>query len=389
MLNFQKPHDRDREALTRLMFDTFHSDPAAAKLWIENSGLSNWRVLKEDGSQLSGALLLVSMGQWFGGREVSMTGLAGVAVSPEGRGRKIGQTLMREALNEMRTAKVALSTLYGSTTSFYRRCGYERAGSRYLAEVKLPTMLARGGPLEVRALGVADFAEVEKLRYQTVRHQGSLVRGPYLWNRLRAPRGKVAKGYGFYRDSVLEGYVYAIKKFADPYECVLEITDLVIAGPDALSTFLGYLAGHRTMISTARWPDFPESPLLLCIQEPWQYTLQLQEHWMLRLVDIEEAFRQRGFAEHLQEKLHLEIEDPWFAENSGAWVLSVHNGEGHLERGGSGELKLSIGALASLYSGFMSAENLILARLATGSSTIAARATALFGGDTPRLADFF
>jgi predicted acetyltransferase len=376
-------------AVASLVADSFNLTEEKCALWIERSGQQNWRAL-EDATGTLGALMRIPMGQWFGHRPVSMTGLAGVAVSTCARGKSTGQTLIRHALEEMREEKTALSALYGSTTSFYRRCGYERAGSRFMAEVPLRQLASRAGPLEVRPLTGELEAQAERLQALHARNHGSLVRGPYLWLRVRGPRGMTAQGYGFFRHEQLEGYTYLVKHPGSSLQdnC-LEASDLVLTSPDALSTFQGLLAGHRAFFTSARWPSPPASALLLSAPEPWLFKLSLEEHWMLRIVSLEQAVAQRGYPSHVKGLLHLEVDDPWFAGNSGRWVLQADSGSAALERGGSGSLRLDVGALASLYTGFLSAESLALAGRASGDADSLALASAIFGGWTPELADFF
>jgi predicted acetyltransferase len=172
-------------------------------------------------------------------------------------------------------------------------------------------------------------------------------------------------------------------------ENTLEATDVVLTTPDALATFLGLLAGHRAFFSSARWPSTPSSALLLAMPEPWLFKLSLEEHWLLRIVHLPQAISQRGYPAHVQGQLHLTVDDPWFADNSGPWTLQVDNGKAVMARGGRGDLRLDIGALASLYSGFSSAENLALAGRIAGDASALALASSFFGGWTPELADFF
>jgi predicted acetyltransferase len=376
--------------MAALIAESFNLPQPQSQTWIERSGVENWRALFDDQSGLVGGLMRIPMAQWFGGQAVSMTGLAGVAVSPVGRGKRQGQQLIRNCLEEMWEEGTALSALYCSTTSFYRRCGYERAGCRFTAEVPVRELPSRSGPLQVRALTAEDHPQVEELQARYVQHHGALVRGPYLWVRVRGPRGMVAQGYGFFRGEQLEGYTYLIKQSGASWQDnVLEATDLVLPTPDTVASFLGLLAGHRAFFPTARWPSPPNSPLLLALPEPWQLKLSLTEQWMLRIVRLRQALSQRGYPPLLQAQLHLQVEDPWFEENAGAWVLQVEQGTANLERGGEGQLRLDIGTLAALYSGFMSAEDLALAGRLSGDAETLATASAIFGGWTPMLADFF
>lgn len=389
MTTYSRLNQSQIPTMAHIVSDAFNMDEGNCALWIERSGRENWRTLLH-GQQLLGGLLRFPMAQWYGGRPVGLTGLAGVAISTAGRGRRAGQQLLRETLTEIREDGTPLSALYGSVTSFYRRCGYERAGSRMLAEVSLRELPGRSGPLEVRDLTEHDHAEIEQFYSRHVRQHGALQRGPYLWVRVRGPRGKTAQGYGFYRDGQLEGYTYLVKELGDFKHNALEASDLVLTTPDALQTFLGLLAGHRAFFTHARWPSPPASPLLLALPEIWQYSLKLDEHWMLRLVHLPKALSERGYPAHLRGELHLQIDDPWFEENSGRWTLQVEDGEAVVRRGGDGHLGLGIGSLAALYTGFLGAESLALAGLLEGPAEQQALATRLFGSDgPPDLPDFF
>ena len=376
--------------MARLEHDAFNMPEEACIGWIERTGVENWRGLWDDKSELQGGLIRIPMGQWFGGKVVSMTGLAGVAVSTLGRGRGVGQALMRGTLEEMRAEGTGLSALYGSTTSFYRRCGYERSGSRYTVEVPLRELTCRGGPLDVRPLQEGDHAQVERLQADHVQGHGCLKRGPYLWQRVRGPRGMTAKGFGFFRGETLEGYTYLVKEPGQGFQDnTVEASDLVLTSADAVSTFLGLLAGHRAFFTTARWPSPPCSPLLMKMKEPWSYRVSLDEHWLLRIVHLPNALTQRGYPTETEQELHLYLEDPWFPENSGAWLLRVAGGVGELERGGRGEFCLGIGAFASLYSGFASPRDLALSDQLQASDASQRAAHQIFAGTAPELVDFF
>ncbi|MBI3925782.1 MAG: GNAT family N-acetyltransferase [Armatimonadetes bacterium] len=212
------------------------------------------------------------MAQWFGGRAVPMTGIAGVAVAPEARARAVGRALIRETLQELHKEGVALSALYPSTLPFYRASGYELAGSRF----------------------------------------------------------------------------------------------------------------HRK----AFWYGGPVSPLLLLLKEQPR-SLKLMDQWMLRLVHLESAFSERGYPAGVEAELHLALEDPILPENAGNWILEVSGSRGRVRPGGKGELRLDVGALAALYSGYLSPDQLAAAGRLEGSEPSKAAAARMFAGTPPWLADFF
>ncbi|MFA5506114.1 MAG: GNAT family N-acetyltransferase [Vulcanimicrobiota bacterium] len=375
------------DELASIISESFNTPAGIARPWIEASGLQNWRVI-EEGEAALGGLMVIPMGQWFGGRAVSMTGLAGVVISSLARGRGVGRQLISSTLQELRDQGAALSALYGSTTSFYRAAGYQRAGANYLLEVELKGLDFKAGPLEIWPLTDQDKAAEEALQHDWVQQQGCLKRGPYLWHRVRGPRGVKAERFGFFSGSRLEGYVYWIRSESKGTDNELQITDLVLTKAEAEQTFLGFLAGHRAMFSKARWTCPSSFSWLLALEERWQYSMKLHEHWMLRIVHLEKALAERGYPGGLEGELHLEIEDPLLPENSGRWLLKVKGGVGEIQSGGEGTLKMGIGTLAPLYSGFLSAAQLRGSGRLEGPDEQLVLADGLFRGK-PHLADFF
>ena len=74
---------------------------------------------------------------WWQGRRVPTAGVAGVAVSPEHRGRGLLRSLLDVALDEAVQRGEVLSTLYPTANGIYRGLGYELVTS--LDTVEVPT----------------------------------------------------------------------------------------------------------------------------------------------------------------------------------------------------------------------------------------------------------
>jgi predicted acetyltransferase len=130
-------------------------------------------------------------------------------------------------------------------------------------------------------------------------------------------------------------------------------------------------------------------PLSLVLPSP-DVSLQRQRLWMLRLVDAPSAIAARGYATGMTATVALEIADDECQSNAGRFVLVVENGCGRLEPGGGGDVRIGVGALASLYSGWASTAALAGAGLlAGGSDAQRAALDAAFAGPTPWLLDEF
>ena len=116
--------EADLDAIAGMMGWAFGPPPAEAREWFVRGGIENARLARL-GAKAVGGLLEIPMGQWFGGRSVPMLGLAGVAVAPEARGKRVAWALVTHALREARQRGIALSALYPATLTLYRACGYE------------------------------------------------------------------------------------------------------------------------------------------------------------------------------------------------------------------------------------------------------------------------
>jgi predicted acetyltransferase len=111
---------------------------------------------------------------------------------------------------------------------------------------------------------------------------------------------------------------------------------------------------------------------------------------MLRLVDAAQAIAARGYPPGVRATVALELADDECPANAGRFVLVVADGSGRLERGGRGDVRLGVGAFASLYSGWASAATLARTGLLAGAADAdLAALDAAFAGSSPWLLDEF
>lgn len=361
--------------------------PDAYREWVtKGAGLANTRVARDERGDIMGGLILVPMGQWFGGRSVPMTGVAGVAVAPEARGQGAALALMRASVREIHTSGVPLSTLYPALQELYRLVGYEQAGSRF--ETTVPTRLinvrGRVPGYRIRALRPDDEPAVRALHASLARrHDGHLDRGEYVWARVKDFRGTKAEGLAVENDrGALEGYVYFSQKSLDHpvLRHAMNLHDLAAATPRAGSHLLGFFAAHRSMTETVGWHG-PHTGAMHALLPEQVYTVRLHEHWMTRVVDAPAAFAARGYPAGVSAALTLDIADDLIPENAGRWRLRIADGKGSLRRAtpesardpdhGAGpnpgaSVTVSARGLAPLFTGFQSPRTLRLAGMLEG-----------------------
>ncbi|ACY16077.1 GNAT family N-acetyltransferase [Haliangium ochraceum] len=381
--------DEQLGALAKIVSISFGIDAELARAWLAPHA-THARIMRENG-HVVGGLLLVPMGQFFGGRRVSSTGIAGVGILPSERGRGTATALMQAALAELSAQGTALSVLFPATMPLYRRAGYEIAGGHYRIRVAAAAIGVSERALPVRPADRGDTRTVERLyRTQAVHRNGWLDRPSYVWDRVRnSPKGMSVHGHLVEGEREPEGYVfYRQEPLPGAAGFNLLVTDMAAATPRAARRLLGFLSDHRSMAGRITWHGGVDDAFVALLPERG-YELSLAEPWMLRLVDTEAALRQRGYPKVLDTRLELEVHDPLLSGGRARFRVDISGGKAEVRRGGRGAMVLDGSALAALYSGHLSPQQLALAGRLEATPSMLARAAAAFAGPAPSLPDFF
>ena len=170
------PGDEHREELVGLMrvaFNMSSGSLAERAAWLP---VEKMRCVVEDG-RLVAAAGARDFRQWWGGRELGMSGIWGVVTLPEHRGGGLATRAVTELLVDARARGQSLSALYPATQRPYRGMGYELAGTMTRHAVALDD-LPRGpaGPLTVEEYSAErDLDDVRACyRASVSSHQGPI-----------------------------------------------------------------------------------------------------------------------------------------------------------------------------------------------------------------------
>jgi predicted acetyltransferase len=378
----------DYEALAPSIGWAYGDDVASSLEWLKRAEPGSLRVAGRQG-KVEGGLLEVPMGHWFQGRRVSTLGVAGVAIAPEARGQGVAIALMRAALRAARERGSALSTLYPSTHRLYRKAGYELAGCLCRFTLQLRQLQRSARSLPVDCLSANEAPAIEALYREVARlRPGYLDRGAYVWNRVRTPSREPARCFGITSSDGLIGYVYARAAVLRRLPIELNLSDFVTKSPRAFQGLLSFLADHASTADRVTWYGGPSDARLLGLPERG-VSAAIDEYWMLRVVHVERALLERGYPA-LDAAIDLHIEDDLLRENTGTYALRVTAGAPELGAPGAARrARLSVSALAALYSGFASPHELALAGRLEADEAALATLSALFGGPTPACVDYF
>jgi predicted acetyltransferase len=359
--------------------------------WMQRLGTPNLRLVRR-GTELIGGLGLIPMGHWFGGRPVPCTGISAVAVAPEHRSRGVASEMMRTALEEARRDGVALSSLFPATYPVYRAAGYESAGNRFVYRIPLSHVGAGAREPEMREATSDDHATIRALYdARAARNGAGLVeRTRYFWLRIHEPFKEEARAYLVVGDAGPEGYAVMWYRPGPsplaPNE--LEVRDVVARTPLAAKRILRFLADHRSIARSVSLVAGPGDPVLMQAREERVEITDVQR-CMLRIVDVRIALEKRGWSPAVRGEVQFDVRDTLLRENSRRFVLEVSGGRAEVREGGSGAVAIDVRGLAALYSGYMPADELRVAGLCAGPEADLARASALFAGPAPWLADHF
>lgn len=358
--------------------------------YVERIGRANFRILRRAG-RLVGGLAIYRMGQWFGGRCLNDAGIAAVGIAPEDRSAGAAAHLMTATLAELYEQGVAMSVLYASTQRLYRRVGYEQAGSRYQYQLPLASigLNERSVPLH-RIDGTEHEAYHEVARARAKVTNGNLERNAAMWERVVTyPYGdKNVYRYLLGAPDRPEGYLFFYQDAKQPGPYHLYVRDMVALSPAAARSLWTFFSDHRAMAETVFWCGPAVEPLLLLPSELMAQVIS-HERWMLRMVDLRKALRERGYRAGVEGEIHFEVEDDVVPQNNGRFVLTVLDGFGHVRDGGRGDIKAHVRGVSPLFSGFMSPVQLQATGQIEANDQAIAAATSIFAGPPPWMPDMF
>ncbi len=402
-LTYRPMTEADSPRVCTLIGQAFGTTAEQCQRWLAFAGRERFRVVQRAGDEASACLLIADIGQHFGGRAVSMEGVAGVAVAPEERGRGVGAHMMREMLLDMHRRGVALSTLYPATQVLYRRVGYEQAGFSNVVRLNAATIGAarEDRTLPIRPVKDEDWPRIEAAYSEAyVDMNGSLERRTYIWDRVRNWRGDKTDSFVIDapgENGTIEGMV-ALLMQPDPSDETgrkkVFCTALHAFTARGAKRLLAFLGDYSSMGTDIVFYCGPTNPLLFLLPEQRWHRQAVGEVWMTRIVDVEKALGQRGYPQGMTGRIAFDVSDDLIEANNGVYTLEVANARGRVTRGpaprgATPTITIHVRDLVPIYSGLHSP--IIMARLgkAGGSAEALALAGAMFAAGTPGMEEHF
>lgn len=374
--------------LKQILVQCFNTPLQRYEPYFNRIGTEQFRILRQ-ADQVLGGLALLPIRQWWGGKRVTMTGIASLSIAPEYREANTAKILLQHTLRELYTNGIALSVSYAAVPSLYHQVGYEHGGMS--CSWQLP-LIAIGTPkqeLSLQRIEPSQQGILSPLYQQKARlNNGHLERHAIIWQRFfQAADKEPVYAYIIGTAQQPEGYLIFSQQNTEP-GMSLRIRDWAALTPEAGQSFLAFIAHHRSYVQTVRWRSSLIDPLAFYLPESTAQVKRLLR-WMLRIVHVKSALEQRGYLPGVEGELHLEIQDELLPANAGKFILSVADGRGQFVPGGKGEFQLNIRGLAPLYTGLLTPQQLQAIGQVQSTESALATATRLFASPPPWMPDVF
>jgi len=338
--------------------------------------------------------------QWFGGRDLPMSGIYAVATLPEHRGSGLGSAAVLQVLRDARDDGATISALYPAVLRPYRSIGFELGGTfseHRLALDAIPSDLGAGLPAVVQIDLDQDLEGLKACHRASMRHgNGTIEPTDDEWwtRRILRPFGDAVSRAVVVRadDGSIDGF--AAFRYADAQGGHLEIDfglecmAFCATTERATRALLAYLRSFRGVGLWVQWCGPPEDPIALLVPEQ-SVTTPFRFRWMIRLLDVPSALGSRGYPP-IDADVVLAVDDPAFPENAGPWRLTVRGGEMSVEPAPDARVEaLPVGILSSLFSGFLTVPDAVRLGYLRGGDPAVPGLQQLLAGPAPWCPFFF
>ncbi|MFJ6650594.1 enhanced intracellular survival protein Eis [Streptomyces sp. NPDC091290] len=307
-------------------------------------------VAVRNGRVIAGGLGLL-VPQFFGGAAVPSALLSAGCVAPEERGARLSVDMLAERLRHLREQGAVISTLWTTSGGYVRRLGWEAPVPVFawsIATDDLKRAFTRSGlPVEH-----GRTAEVDVLQRRLARQWNGPVKRPDWWPAWIDDKQQLFT-YRFVRGQSLTGLLSFAMKRSERHGMQLTVHDFWAADANTVGEMMAFLAGHHTRAAVIhfRRSALPPYPALLHNLQRYRLTAEAWHPWMFRILDLQEAVRLRGWPDHVDIAIPVDIE----SENGETWdqyLLEVKGGAAQIAKAHTaGEVRLTRRQLAVWYAG--------------------------------------
>ncbi len=384
----------DAEVARQLGWEAFGppAGPPASAAAVDQPGTA-WFGAFQDG-ELVARMIDRTYDSCFGGVHVATSGIAGVTVVAEARGRGTLSPLFEATLAHARSRGAVISTLFPTAPGIYRRFGYELVADFATVEVPTSALAAVRAPRSTttRRAVVADVDAIRSV-YDTwaIEQNGplsrrgvSFVAGPA---ELLEEHTGVSVAVGPVGDVV--GYASWNRGQGYGASAAIEVSDLLATTAEGYQALLRLLGSFASVAPTTRLHTSGEDPARLQLPTvAWR--VADSSPYMLKILDVVGALTALRYPRSVSARLPFTLAGDFLSDLDGGYRLTVQNGRAACDRVEADDRVLTPRGLALLYAGAQSCANLRAAgHLCGGDRDEDLDWDALFGGRQAHIRDYF
>jgi len=399
--------DPEAEVARRLGWEAFGvpadpppGSPAAEPARLDRPGMTWFGAFTDEDAPAPGLVARMvdrAYDSCFGGVLLPTSGIAGVTVVAEARGRRALTPLFAATLASARERGAVLSTLFPTAPGIYRGFGYELVAETAAVELPTAALAAVRAPVttRVRRAGVADVEAVREVYDRwAIEQNGPLSRRGVSFPATDEELLAQVTGLTVALDPDDRVVGYAAWNRGQGYgeTAVLEVEDLLADDADARRALLRVLGSFASVAPTTRLHTSGDDLARLEVPS-LTWSVRSTSSYMLRVLDVPGALAPRRYPRSLRVDLAFTVAGDPLPGLDGGYRLAVDDGHAECVRTGSGDPAarvLTPRGLALLYAGAQSSANLrATGHLTGGDRDEDLEWDALFGGRQRHIRDYF
>lgn len=284
-------------------------------------------------------------------------GTGGVAVDLRHKKEHVAADMIRFFLRHYREQGAPMTALYPFRPDFYRQMGFGFGSKMNRYSFKPGGLLHRGGKSHIRFLSAADKLAVRDCYDRFLERTNGLIElPPHVLEALFSDPAQKLLGYEV--DGRLEGYcLFRFEPVRDDNFLVnnLLIRALVYDHPEALREMLSFLQTQADQVDRIIYEtqddafyfllNDPRNPTGNMLAGLWHETNTQGIGIMYRVVSVPRLFEALATHDFGGQtcRLQIDLEDSFFPENAGSYLLDVQAGRARLVEGGPADVVISIG----------------------------------------------
>lgn len=345
---------------------------------------------------MAGRLVDRDYDSWFGGKLVPTSGINGVTVAVEYRGRGVLRPLFTEAFRIAKARGAVISTLYPSSTGIYRRLGYEVIGACDGVQFPLAALSRVSTPrgVGVRRATAADAWAIRQVYdVWAAANNGPLSRWGVSFQ--ITDEGLIEGFNGITlaeRNGAVIGYTSWNRGWDFGPEGALQVYDLIATDGAGYKALLAALGSHASIVGRAKIENASGLDLFLQLFPTSEWEVVDSEPYMLKIIDVPGAVEARGYPPAISTSVEFAVAGDPITGIDGRYRLELADGKAACSRLGKPDPATSVplftpNGLALAYAGAQSCAGIRTVGGLTGPDDHDETFGAIFGGRPVRIRD--